>query len=120
MVAPSRTFALTRIGQKAERRMHFRRDANCPVITHVRRRGQGRRRQVPGWLVNISEEGCLITSDHFEPDLSDLYLVVPGFSTKLFGKVVNQGEFTVNMSFSEPITAEMVSKAARLTIVPGS
>lgn len=118
MVVPSRTFALTRIGQKTEQRIHFRRDANCPVITHVRRYTETRRTQVPAWLVNISEDGCLITGDHFEPLLYDLYLVIPGFDSKLSGRIVGQGDYTINVHFAELITAEMVDRAARLTALP--
>lgn len=117
MVTPLKRYALTQLGERAERRTFYRRDASCPVITHVRPKGEEGRIQIPAWLVNISEDGCLVTSDHFPPRIDDIYLIVPGFGSKVFGAVRNQGQYTINVQFQTKLTAGIVEKISRLTLV---
>lgn len=117
MVTTLKRHALTQLGERDDRRTFYRRDASCPVITHGRTKHEEERVQVPAWLVNISEDGCLITSDHFPPRLYDIYLIVPGLGSKIFGLVRNQGQFTINVQFQTRLTAGIVEKISRLTLI---
>lgn len=110
-------YDLTHLRRKPNRRFHVRRDANCPVVTHVRLKDVHGRVAVPGWLVNISEQGCLITSDYFPEKIEDIYLIIPGFGSKVMGTVRNQGEFTIHVEFATTLTSAIVDKVARLTPV---
>ncbi|WP_422370112.1 hypothetical protein [Hoeflea sp.] len=110
--------ALTRLGEaSSERRVHFRRDANCPVIAHARNREGESRIAVPCWMVNLSEEGCLLTSDHFPPRIIDIYLIIPGLGAKVHGVARTQGEYTVNVRFTAKLTADVINKVARIKTV---
>lgn len=63
---PAKKYRLTQLADlKESRRVYIRRDANCPVIAHVRKHNGSDHVGVPSWLVNISEDGCMITSDYF-------------------------------------------------------
>lgn len=110
--------ALTQLGNTSQSRIYFRRDANCPVITHVRRRDEMERLQVPAWLVNICEDGALLTSDYFPTRLQDTYVIIPGLGSKVFGAVRNQGEYTINIKFRSLLSASLIDKIARITMVP--
>lgn len=110
--------ALTQLGDAPrEKRVHFRRDANCPVIAHARNREGENRIAVPCWMVNLSEDGCLLTSDHFPPRIIDIYLIIPGLGAKVPGIARTQGEYTVNMQFSAKLTADIINKVARIKTV---
>jgi hypothetical protein len=108
-------YNLTRLGDDLEPRVYYRRDAHCPVITHVRRRRQTNRVRVTGWLVNISEESCLVTAEGFPSDLVDAYVIFPGLGSKIFGVILDQGEFTVQIRFDRPLPAGIVSQISRVT-----
>lgn len=112
-------YALTKLGgQEEPRRVYFRRDANCPVLCHVRQRNAEVRIAVPCWMVNISEDGCLMTSDHYPPMVEDVYIIIPGLGAKVLGTVCNQGEYTLNVQFSTKVTAEVVDLVARMKTPP--
>lgn len=114
-------YALTQLGgTMIERRAYIRRDANCPVIAHVGRHGAGNRTAVPSWLVNICEDGCLITSDNFPLNVADVYIIIPGLGAKVHATARNQGDYTLNLKFTTLLTADVVDKVARITLVPKS
>ncbi|PWW04164.1 hypothetical protein DFR52_101855 [Hoeflea marina] len=113
-----KSHALTQLGERSDRRVYFRRDANCPVITHVRRRGETERSQVPAWLVNICEDGALLTSDYFPTRLEDAYVIIPGLGSKVLGAVRSQGQYTINVKFRSLLNAALIDKISRLTMVP--
>lgn len=112
-------YALTQLGeQKQARKVYFRRDANCPVLCHVRQRSSEARIAVPSWMVNISEDGCLMTSDHYPSMIDDVYIIIPGLGAKVFGRVSNQGDYTLNVQFTTKVTAEIVDMVARMKMPP--
>jgi len=111
-------YSLTRLGDQKNRRVFFRRDANCPVITHARCRDVEHRSMVPAWLVNLSEDGALLTSDHFPARLADVYIIIPGLGAKVLATVRDQGEFTINVQFETQLTQDVVDMIARLTVIP--
>ncbi|WP_322990891.1 hypothetical protein [Hoeflea sp.] len=112
-------YALTRIGEVEEnRRAYFRRDTNFPVIVHVRRFNADNRTAVPSWMVNISEDGCLITSDYFPARADDVYIIIPGLGSKVHGVVRSQGEYTLNIKFKTLLTTDVVSTVTRINPVP--
>ena len=113
-------YNLTRIGEETAPRVYYRRDAHCPVVTHVRKRGRDARVKITGWLINISEEGCLISSDGFPPELADAYVIIPGLGSKVLGVITNQGEFTVQIQFDRQMPAGLVSQISRLTLQKGN
>lgn len=110
-------YALTKLGDPKNRRSYSRRDANCPVITHARRRGEDLHVAVPAWLVNLSEDGCQITSDHFPSGVDEVYLIIPGLGSKVHGKAKAQGKFTLHVEFSTLLTTEIVDKVGRMKVV---
>jgi len=111
--------ALTQLGENANaRRVYARRDTNCPVIVHVRKRNAEERVAVPSWMVNICEDGCLITSDYFPYKVVDVYIIIPGFGSKVLGSVKNQGKYTLNINFSTLLPADIVDKVARIKTIP--
>ncbi|MEP3438409.1 MAG: hypothetical protein ABJN75_16755 [Hoeflea sp.] len=113
--------ALTRLGNLKDREaVYLRRDANCPVITHVRRRDGDEHIAVPSWLVNLSEDGCLITSDYFPKKAEDVYIIIPGLGSKVHGKARSQGNYTLNIKFTTLLTSEIVGKIARIKTIPKS
>jgi hypothetical protein len=118
MPTPLKRYALTLIGDRTDRRIFYRRDANCPVITHIRVKNEEERVQIPAWLVNICEDGCLVTSDYFPQRADDVYMIVPGLGSKVFGTVRNQGRYTINLQFPTRLTAGIVEKISRLTLIP--
>ncbi|MCY0094897.1 hypothetical protein [Hoeflea ulvae] len=110
--------ALTQLGSPgATRRVYLRRDTNCPVIVHVGKRNGGDRIAVPSWLVNICEDGCLITSDHIPYKVLDAYIIIPGFASKVHATVKSQGKFTLNFKFSTLLPADIVDKVARIKTI---
>ena len=114
-------YALTQLGGPVvERRAYVRRDANCPVIAHVGRSGAEKRTAVPCWMVNICEDGCLITSDSFPPNVADVYIIIPGLGAKVHGQMRNQGDYTLNLKFTTLLTPDVVDTVARITLVPKS
>ena len=114
-------YALTQLGElKDPRRVYLRRDANCPVIVHARRREGEDHIAVPSWMVNLCEDGCLVTSDHFPKKAEDVYIIVPGLGSKVHGKVRTQGKYTLNVKFTTLLTADVVAKIARIKTVPKS
>lgn len=113
-----KSYALTRLGDAENpRRVYARRDTNCPVIVHVRRRCADDRIGVPSWMVNICEDGCLITSDYFPDQVEDVYIIIPGFGSKLYGLVKGQGNYTLNVKFSTLLPADIVDKVARIKTI---
>ena len=108
-------YNLTQIGDKSQQRIYYRRDAHCPIVTHVRRRGQEGRARITAWLINISEESCLITADEFPSGLADIYIIFPGLGSKVFAHVKSQGDFTVEAVFDRQLPAGLVSQISRLT-----
>lgn len=114
-------YALTQLGEQQKApQVYFRRDANCPVLSHVRQRNTETRIAVPSWMVNISEDGCLMTSDHYPSMIDDVYIIIPGLGAKVFGKISNQGEYTLNVKFTTKVTAEVVDWVARMKTPPKS
>ena len=113
--AKQKRYQLTRIGEELERRVYYRRDANCPVIAHLRRSGQDERLSLKGWLVNISEDGCLLTAEGFPGFLADLYIVFPGLGAKVFGYVRGQGDFTLHVQFEKQLPAGLVTQISRIS-----
>ena len=105
--------ALTQLGE-AGRRVFPRRDANCPVITHARGRKEDGHVAVPSWLVNLSEDGCLVTSDHFPKAVHDVYLVIPGLKSRVHGKVKGQGKYTLHVEFTTLLAADVVDRIGRI------
>lgn len=103
---------------KEERRVFPRRDANCPVIARVRQRGREEEISVPCWMVNICEDGCMLTSDHFPRKIDDVLLTIPGISTKVRGKARAQGKFTVNVRFSKLLKVDVVDMVGRIRAIP--
>ena len=114
-------YALTQLGELRDgRRAFIRRDANCPVITHVRRRDSDEHIAVPCWLVNISEDGCLVTSDYFPSKAEDVYIIIPGLGSKVHGKARAQGNYTINVKFTTNLTTDIVDKIGRIKTVSKS
>lgn len=113
-----KNYALTQLGAKADRRIFLRRDANCPIIAHVRRRNSDEHIAVPCWLVNLCEDGCLVTSDYFPSRVEDIYIVVPGLGSKVHGKARSQGNYTLNVKFSTLLTSDIVDKIGRIKTIP--
>ncbi|MBU4529451.1 MAG: hypothetical protein KUA43_10085 [Hoeflea sp.] len=114
-------YELTQLGgAKENRRVYPRRDANCPVIAHVRRRHADEHVAVPCWLVNLSEDGCLVTSDYFPSKVEDLYIIIPGLGSKVHGKARSQGNYTLNVKFTTLLTPDIVGKIGRITVIPKS
>jgi len=105
---------------KANRRVFPRRDANCPIIAHVRPRAREEHIGVPCWMVNLCEDGCLITSDHFPHRVEDVALTIPGVQGKVRGKVRAQGKYTLNVRFSKLLKPDAVEMIARIKTIPKS
>ncbi len=115
-----RNYMLTRtsVELKDKRRVFPRRDANCPVIARVRQRGREEQVSVPCWLVNLCEDGCLLSSDHFPHKVDDVNLTIPGISTPVHGKARTQGQHTINVKFSKLLKIEVVDMVARIRTIP--
>ncbi|MDZ7601013.1 MAG: hypothetical protein U1A06_06535 [Hoeflea sp.] len=112
-------YALTQLGDaKDGRRIYVRRDANCPVITHVRKRDGDEHIAVPSWLVNLCEDGCLLTSDYFPSRAEDVYIIIPGLGSKVHGKARSQGRYTINVKFTTLLTTDIVNKIGRIKTIP--
>lgn len=105
-------------GVKNNRRIYPRRDANCPVIARVRQREREAETSVPCWLVNLCEDGCLLTSDYFPHKIEDVSLTIPGIAGKVRGKARSQGKFTINVKFSKLLKNESVDMVARIKTIP--
>jgi len=116
----SKRHALTQLGNLAGPPAYARRDANCPVITHVRIRNGDEHVAVPSWMINISEDGCMVTSDYFPKKAEDVYIIIPGLGSKVHGKARKQGNFTISVKFTTLLTADIVSKISRIKTVPKS
>lgn len=117
MASKLKLHALTRLGEQDDRRVFYRRDAGCPVIAHALPANSEARQAVQGWLVNISEDGCLIASDDFPSKVRDIYLIIPGFGQKVFGVSRGQGDHTLHVHFPTRLTATLVEKIARIKVV---
>lgn len=115
-----KNYLLTRSGeeQKDHRRVFPRRDANCPVIARVRQRERVEVIAVPCWLVNLCEDGCLLTSDHFPHKVDDVSLTVPGIPAPVRGKARSQGKHTINVKFAKLLKIETVDMVARIKTIP--
>lgn len=105
---------------KPERRVYPRRDANCPVIARIRQRGREDELSVPCWMVNLCEDGCLLTSDYFPRKVEDVSLTIPGIPTKVRGKARSQGKFTINVKFSKLLKVEVVDMVGRIKTISKS
>lgn len=115
----SKNYLITQgLEHKAERRVFPRRDANCPVIAHVRPRAREEHIGVPCWMVNLCEDGCLLTSDHFPHRVEDVSLTIPGIDVKVRAKVRAQGKFTLNVRFSKLLKPDVVEMIARIKTIP--
>ena len=110
--------ALTRLGEQENRRIYYRRDAGCTVVAHASTPVTQARTAVSGWLVNISEDGCLIASDDFPRKVKDIYLIIPGLGQKIFGIARGQGDHTLHIQFPARLTGKVVDKVSRIKIVP--
>jgi len=117
-----KNYMLTRSGEelKDPRRVYPRRDANCPVIARVRQREREEQISVPSWLINICEDGCLLSSDHFPRRIDDVALTIPGISSPVRGKARAQGKYTVNVRFTKLLTVEVVNMVARIKTISKS
>ncbi|SOE18875.1 hypothetical protein SAMN05877838_3820 [Hoeflea halophila] len=115
-----KNYLLTRSGEelKETRRVYPRRDANCPVIARVRQRGREEQVSVPCWLVNLCEEGCMLTSDHFPRKIDEVHLTIPGISTPVRGRISSQGKFTINVRFAKLLKVQTVDVVARIKTIP--
>ncbi|MDF1609018.1 hypothetical protein PZ897_12605 [Hoeflea sp. YIM 152468] len=112
-------YAITQIGERKDnRRVYPRRDANCPVIAQIRPRDRKTYKSVPSWMVNLCEDGCLLTSDHFPSKAEDIYLTIPGVPERVHAKARTQGKFTLNVKFTELLTPEIVEMIARIKTIP--
>ncbi|MCZ4287381.1 hypothetical protein [Hoeflea alexandrii] len=103
---------------KDERRVFPRRDANCPVIARVRQRGREEEISVPCWMVNLCEDGCLLTSDYFPRRIDDVRLTIPGIIDQVRGKARSQGKFTINVKFSKLLKVDIVEMVGRIKTIP--
>ena len=103
---------------RAERRVFPRRDANCPVIARVRLRGHEDYISVPSWLVNLCEDGCLLTSDYFPRRIEEVHLTMPGITDEVRGKVRSQGKYTINVKFSKLLKVNVVEMVGRIKTIP--
>jgi len=115
-----KNYMMTRSGAdlKDTRRVFPRRDANCPVIARVRQREREEQISVPCWMVNLCEDGCLLSSDHMPRKVDDVILTIPGISAPVRGKARAQGEHTVNVRFTKLLKTEMVEMVARIKTIP--
>lgn len=102
---------------KDKRRVYPRRDANCPVIALVRQREREEKISVPCWLVNLCEDGCLLTSDYFPHKVEEITLTIPGVKTKVRGKARSQGKFTINVKFTKLLKTEVVDMVGRIKTI---
>ncbi|MBA69722.1 MAG: hypothetical protein CML30_12675 [Rhizobiales bacterium] len=109
-------YNLTRLGEDPSRRVYYRRDAHCPVLMLVRRKGQDHRVRITGWLINISEEGCLTSGDGFPSFLVDAYVIFPGLGSKVLGYIRTQGDFTLQLEFERQLPPGIVTQISRLTL----
>lgn len=110
--------ALTQIGDvNDKRRTYAKQDANCPVIAHVAIRDSDSRIPVPCWMVNLSEDACLLSSDYFPPRVIDVYLVIPGLGGKVHAIARNQGEFTLSLKLTNKMPPDVISKVGRIKAV---
>ncbi|MGJ8571056.1 MAG: hypothetical protein ACSHXI_10205 [Hoeflea sp.] len=114
-----RNYMLTRSSEelKEKRRVFPRRDANCPVIARVRQRESEGLISVPCWMVNLCEDGCLLSSDHFPRRVDEINLTIPGISTPVRGKAKAQGAHTVNVRFTKLLQTEVVEMVARIRTI---
>lgn len=115
-----KNYMLTRSGEglKDTRRVYPRRDANCPVIARVRQREREEQVSVPCWLINLCEDGCMLTSDHFPRKVDEVILTIPGISSPVRGKARSQGKFTINVKFTKLLKVETVDMVARIKTIP--
>jgi hypothetical protein len=115
-----RNYLLTRTSEepKEKRRVFPRRDANCPVIARVRQREREEQISVPCWMVNLCEDGCLLSSDYFPRKVDEINLTIPGISAPVRGKARAQGAHTVNVRFTKLLQSDVVEMVARIKTIP--
>lgn len=115
-----RNYMLTRSGEglKEKKRVYPRRDANCPVIARVRQREREEQISVPCWMVNLCEDGCLLSSDYFPHKVDEVNLTIPGISSPVRGKARAQGAHTVNVKFTKLLKPDVVEMVARIKTIP--
>lgn len=123
---------LTRIGRDNDRRLHVRRDANCPAVAYMTIRKTGEHFAINGLVVNISERGCLITSGAFPwrhdvldahgvgginfPRISEVVRVhLPWTDTTVGGIIVRQGNHTLRIQFDLSLPSDLVDRIGRMT-----
>lgn len=123
---------LTRIGRDNERRLHIRRDANCPAVMYLTIRNAREHFAINGMVVNISEGGCLITSAGFPwrddvldadgadgddfPRISEVVRVhLPWTETTVGGLIKKQGNHTLRIQFDFSLRSNLVDRIARMT-----
>lgn len=112
---PHKRHGLTQLGNEQAQPVYYRRGTHCPVMVFIRRANEEKFTKVPGWLINISEDSCLISSDHFPKKAYEIRIQFPGLSTKFKGKARKQGEFTILVQFSNDLPTRIVDKIALIS-----
>ncbi|MBW3098425.1 hypothetical protein [Pseudohoeflea coraliihabitans] len=112
---PKKSYRLTQLGGLAPA-PSYRRDACCPVVLHLRQKGQEARVQLAARLVNISEDACLLAVDNMPAKLVDTYLFVPGIKARIPAKVESQGLHTLEIKFVTRLPADVVDRIAGLDL----
>jgi len=105
---------LTQIGNEQALVVNYRRDTHCPVIVFIRRANEGKFVQAPAWLINLSEDSCMVSSDNFPKKAYEIRILFPGLSDKIKGKVQNQGDYTINVRFNFELPTRIVNRIARI------
>lgn len=123
---------LTQLGREDDRRRYFRRDANCPAVVSMSTRHSEERFTVTGLVVNISEQGCMITAGAlpwrddvleagrdeslFFPRIAErVQIQLPWTGTKVNGVVKQQGNHTLRIQFIALLPEMLVDRIARMT-----
>ncbi|PWW01663.1 hypothetical protein DFR52_102326 [Hoeflea marina] len=123
---------LTRIGRQEDRRHYFRRDANCPAVVAMSTRDTQGQFSAGGLVVNISEQGCLITSGAFpwRDDVLDagsdapagfpriaehVQIFLPWTGTTIGAVIKEQGNYTLRLQFVTLMPELLVDRIARMT-----
>lgn len=112
-----------------ERRTDVRFDANCPAIVELNFNDGRRYFALTGVLVNISESGCLVSSDNmpwkgrdaerlqtyvFETIRDKCRVYLPWSNTHCTGNIKRVGAFTLALEFDARLQDECVQRIAKL------
>jgi|GEM_PF-762284 len=129
--SPNVRYALTRIRGTAEKRVYFRRDANCPAIALLRVRHYNEHFAAVSHLVNIAEDGCLLSSYTYPwrddplhdgrieglwfPRIADEVRVhIPWTNSTIDGAISKQGNYTLHIAFTDLLPSGFVDYVASL------